>query len=117
MPSMVDLGWEVRFGQNGVRELACILDGGCNHSHFSSQQNSSDDVQFLVLRSGATNRVHLVKWEDLAKPKSYGGWGVKNQMVFSRALATNNLWHCLMKEGLWHRVLKDKYLTSFTVVA
>jgi hypothetical protein len=72
---------------------------------------------FLWSGSGATEHVHLCKWEDLAKPKAFGGWGVKNLFVFSRALATNTLWRCLMKDGLWHRVLKDKYLISPSVVA
>jgi hypothetical protein len=29
----------------------------------------------------------------------------------------NTLWRCLMKDGLWHRVLKDKYLNTSSVVA
>jgi hypothetical protein len=76
-------------------------------------------LMFNFLWSGCGNsvRVHLCKWEDLAKPKAYGGWGIKNLYWFSRALAANTLWRCLMRDGLWHRVIKDKYLSSTSVVS
>jgi hypothetical protein len=42
---------------------------------------------FLWSGSGAREHIHLCKWEIIAKPKSYGGWGVRNLHLFSRALA------------------------------
>jgi hypothetical protein len=45
-----------------------------------------------------------------------GGWGLRNLFIFNRALAANSLWRVLMKEGIWHQVIKDKYL-PYTSVA
>lgn len=30
--------------------------------------------------------IHLLKWENLSKPKDLGGWGIKNMALFSTAL-------------------------------
>jgi hypothetical protein len=48
--------------------------------------------------------------------KSFGGWGLRNIFHFNRALAANSLWRVLTKQGIWHKVIKDKYLpyTSIT---
>jgi hypothetical protein len=71
---------------------------------------------FLWSGSGARECLHLCKWENISKPKSFGGWGVRNIHLFGRALAANTLWHCLMKDGIWHKVIKDKYLPFTSVV-
>jgi hypothetical protein len=44
------------------------------------------------------------------KTKSFGGWGLRNIFHFNRVLAANSLWSVLTKEGIWHKVIKDKYL-------
>jgi hypothetical protein len=58
---------------------------------------------------------HLCNWQLIARPKKYGGWGLRNLFSFSRAMATNTLWRALMLDGLWHRVLKDKYFPYVSV--
>jgi len=35
-------------------------------------------LNFLWLGCGNSVRVHLCKWEDLAKPKAYDSWAIKN---------------------------------------
>jgi len=51
----------------------------------------------------------------IAKPKLLGGWGLRNIFLFNRGLAANSLWRGLMKEGIWHKVIKDKYLLYCSV--
>jgi len=34
---------------------------------------------------------HLCRWEAISKPKSLGGWGIRNLLIFSRAISTNTL--------------------------
>jgi hypothetical protein len=60
--------------------------------------------------------IHLVSWNQLAKPKKMGGWGIKNIYTFGKALATKSLWRCLMVHGLWHEVVLKKYLRKKSVV-
>jgi hypothetical protein len=71
---------------------------------------------FLWSGGGSNQHYHLVSWEVIAKPKSVGGWGIRNIFHFNRALAVNSLWRVLMKDNIWHRVIKDKYL-PYTFVA
>jgi hypothetical protein len=54
--------------------------------------------------------INLVKWENIAKPKKYGGWGFKNILLFGKALAAKSLWRSLTVPSLWKEVVKDKYL-------
>jgi hypothetical protein len=70
---------------------------------------------FLVVRQQAKKSYHLCNWETLSKPKLYGGWGLRNIFIFYRALATNTLWRVLMKNDIWKRVIKDKYLPHGSV--
>jgi hypothetical protein len=73
---------------------------------------------YSFLWSGCRKKksMHLCKWQQIARPKHLGGWGLRNLIGFSRALAANSLWRALMKEGLWQRVIKTKYLPSISVV-
>jgi hypothetical protein len=72
---------------------------------------------FSFLWSGCKKqkKIHLCDWKLIARPKLHGGWGLRNLVCFSRALATNTLWRALMHEGLWHRILKDKYFPFISV--
>jgi hypothetical protein len=70
---------------------------------------------FLWNGNSETHHYHLCRWETLAKPKHSGGWGFQNIFSFSKALAANTLWRVLMKDGIWQKVIKDKYLPFTTV--
>jgi hypothetical protein len=65
---------------------------------------------FLWKRNGVSHAMHLCNWERLFLPFSFGGWGVRNIFYFSKSLAANTCWRVLMGEGLWHKVILDKYL-------
>jgi hypothetical protein len=60
--------------------------------------------------------LHLISWKKIAKPKKDGGWGIKNIFSFGKALATKNLWRCLMIPGLWHEVIIKKYIKKKIVI-
>jgi hypothetical protein len=70
---------------------------------------------FLWNGNADTNHFHLVRWETLARPKCFGGWGFRNIFTFSKALAATTLWRVLTKDGLWQKVIKEKYFHSKTV--
>jgi hypothetical protein len=73
-------------------------------------------MTFSFLWSRATS-YHLCNWETLARPKSFGGWGIRNIYCFSRALAAKSLWRGLMHPEIWQRVLKDKYFPNLSVIS
>jgi hypothetical protein len=57
--------------------------------------------------------MHHCNWESLAKPKTQGGWGIRNIFTFNTALAANSLWRVLTTKGIWSMVIKDKYLSIY----
>jgi hypothetical protein len=65
---------------------------------------------FLWKRNCDSHTLHLCNWERISLPKSFGGWGIRNIFDFSKSLAANTLWRILMGDGIWHRVVIDKYL-------
>jgi hypothetical protein len=71
---------------------------------------------FLWTGKKTKEGIHLVSWNQLAKPKKMGGWGIKNIYSFGKALAAKTLWRCLMNQGLWHEVVVKKYLKKKSVV-
>jgi len=52
----------------------------------------------------------LVAWEKVARPKEWGGWGIKNLIDFSISLAAKSGWRIIKMENLWTRVVKRKYI-------
>jgi hypothetical protein len=79
--------------------------------------NTIHKICFTFLWSGGKKKkkFHLCNWMAVSKPKSHGGWGLRNIMLFSRTLATNTMWRELTKTGIWQNVLKDKYYPHFPV--
>ena len=60
-------------------------------------------------------RFHLTNWQSLSWPKYHGGWGIKNLPWFSISLRIKNLWWVLHNDGLWHRVIFNKYFKRCSV--
>ena len=51
-----------------------------------------------------------ISWKRIAVPKCFGGWGLKDIFLFSKALATKGGWRMVKTDSLWTRVIKQKYL-------
>eukprot|EP00253_Pinus_taeda_P030816 PITA_30816 len=51
-----------------------------------------------------------VKWVTIARPKHWGGWGIKNLDLFAKALAAKLGWNLLTTDSLWSRVAQSKYI-------
>eukprot|EP00253_Pinus_taeda_P007836 PITA_07836 len=51
-----------------------------------------------------------VAWDKIARPKEWGGWGIKNLNDFSNSLAAKSGWRLISSENLWTRVVKRKYI-------
>lgn len=70
---------------------------------------------FLWKNSKQNRGLHLCRWETLSKPKALGGWGLRNLHLSYLALSANTLWRILMVSGIWHNLIKDKYLAHLPV--
>jgi hypothetical protein len=65
---------------------------------------------FLWIGGHKNHGINLCNWIQIAKPKRLEGWGLKNPFLFNRVLTTNSPWRVLMEDGIWHRLIIDKYL-------
>jgi hypothetical protein len=55
-------------------------------------------------------KVHWLPWQQLTKPKSYGGLGFESMRFFNQALLANQAMHLLVyPDSLCTRVLRAKY--------
>jgi hypothetical protein len=61
--------------------------------------------------------VHICHWETIVHPKLYGRFGLKNMDMFGWALGDKILRRCMKKNGLFNKVVKDKYLHNYFVNA
>ena len=50
-----------------------------------------------------------VKSNQTARPKELGGWGIKNSIMFTKALATKVGWRLISTHSLWTEVITHKY--------
>eukprot|EP00253_Pinus_taeda_P029580 PITA_29580 len=66
--------------------------------------------RFLWAGSSENSVLPWVAWEKIARPKVWGGWGIKRLPDFSLSLAAKSGWRLLSVENLWTRVIKRKYI-------
>jgi hypothetical protein len=71
---------------------------------------------FLWRRNNESHQIHLCRWEQIVLTKSFGGWGIHNIFDFCKSLAANTLWRVLNGNGIWHRVICDKYIHEISVI-
>uniref|UniRef100_A0A2N9HQT2 Reverse transcriptase domain-containing protein n=1 Tax=Fagus sylvatica TaxID=28930 RepID=A0A2N9HQT2_FAGSY len=65
---------------------------------------------FLWGGMGDIQKYHLVSWDQICSPIPYGGLGVKNLILFNKALLGKWLWRFGAEEShLWRRVIAAKY--------
>jgi hypothetical protein len=57
--------------------------------------------QFIWSVSGDKYTQPWEKWESIARPKTLGGWGLKNIFLFFKALAAKVCWHLISVSSLW----------------
>jgi hypothetical protein len=60
---------------------------------------------------------HLTKWQNIARPKERGGWGIKNISWFTQSLAAKSCWRGLFGKGLWNSILNKKYLKGLDLIS
>jgi hypothetical protein len=59
---------------------------------------------------------YLVTHKKLSKPKSLGGWGLKDLYSFGKALEGKSLWVFITWDNLWRCILIDKYICLYSII-
>jgi hypothetical protein len=60
---------------------------------------------------------HLTKWKNIARPKHFGGWGIKQISWFAQSLDAKSCWRRLFGSGLWNSVLCKKYFQGIDLIS
>ena len=71
---------------------------------------------FLWGSFGGDFKFHLVRWNIVKQPLSFGGLGVRDLRLFNEALLGKWLWRFMNeKDNLWRKVVTIKYGTTNSV--
>ena len=52
-----------------------------------------------------------VKWDQIARPKDLGRWGLKNPLLFSKSQGAKVGWRLISTHSLWTEVITHKYIS------
>eukprot|EP00253_Pinus_taeda_P008879 PITA_08879 len=66
--------------------------------------------RFLWTGSKESSGLPWVAWDKVARPKEWGGWGIKRSPDFNISLVAKSGWQLISMENLWTRVVKRKYI-------
>jgi hypothetical protein len=79
--------------------------------------NKIHSLTYAFLWSGHKEKfhIHLCRWDILARPKSCGGWGLKNLPLFNSTLIANTYWRALNHGSIWNKLLIGKYLGNSSI--
>jgi hypothetical protein len=67
--------------------------------------------RFIWRGAHADFKCHMVKWEDVCRPREYGGLGIIDTKIFNECLMVKWIWKLYkQKECLWVRLLTAKYM-------
>ena len=67
---------------------------------------------FLWSRTREKNKLSLVNWEDVCKPKEKGGLGVRRLRDLNKALLAKVGWRLGESTTNWSKIMKAKYLSN-----
>uniref|UniRef100_A0A803NXV2 Reverse transcriptase domain-containing protein n=1 Tax=Cannabis sativa TaxID=3483 RepID=A0A803NXV2_CANSA len=119
-------GWKRSFFSAGGREILikAILQAVPNYmmSMFQLPVATCDKLRSIILQFwwGTNNdkrKIAWVKWEDVCQPKSKGGLGFKDLVLFNQAMVAKQVWRLMQSpHSLAARVLKYKYFPNTSIL-
>eukprot|EP00253_Pinus_taeda_P010170 PITA_10170 len=72
--------------------------------------------RFLWAGSKTEKVTPWIAWDKVARPKEWGGWGIKNLQCFSQSLAGKLAWRLISFDNLWTSVTKRKYIAPLSTI-
>eukprot|EP00253_Pinus_taeda_P022843 PITA_22843 len=71
--------------------------------------------RFLWSGSKESSGLPWIAWDKVARPKEWGGWGIKRSPDLNISLAAKSGWRLISMENLWTRVVKRKYIDPIPI--
>lgn len=77
---------------------------------------SSLAANFLWGGRSSQTKIHLVKMQDITRPRKDGGWGLLNLEAFGKGLLCKSLHRGIFGSGPWSLLINRKYLKGKGIV-
>jgi len=61
-------------------------------------------TSYLWSGNNSHDKIHLTRWSVIARPRSMGGWGLKDLETFGRALRMKTMWRFLTTDTIWSQI-------------
>ena len=66
---------------------------------------------------GDQRKIHWVRWEEMTKPKTVGGMGFRDLVLYNDSLLAKQAWHLLQNEtSLFYKVFKARYFPNTSIL-
>ena len=80
--------------------------------------NKTNKICSNLLWTGKKEKIVIpwVKWDQIAKPKEMGGWGLKIPFTFVKALVEKSGWRLISTHSLWNKVITHKYIAPIPLL-
>lgn len=72
-------------------------------------------ANFLWGAKAYQSKIHLVKMDDISRPRKFGGWGLLDMRSFGNALLCKSLLRGIFGEGPWSLFINRKYLKGRSI--
>lgn len=98
-----------------------MVSGTCSRKNKSNAKYQMVFKSNVVLPKWGYNgdtKIHLVNWDTVCQPKSFGGLGIKKTHCINQVLLVKIGWKIVQNEqGLWSQVLNGNYLKDQSLLA
>ena len=71
---------------------------------------------FLWLGKKDQKVLPWIKWDQIARPKGLGGWGIKNTPLFAKSLAAKLGWRLISTHSSWTKFITEKYISPTPIL-
>lgn len=109
-PKTISIGGRVTLVKSVLTSLPLYLLSFLHLPKKVEKQFRSLQRNFLWGGNNMERKVAWVKWEDVCKDRKDGGLGVKDLLIFNKALLSKWLWRFLTDDNsLWIKVIKSRF--------
>uniref|UniRef100_A0A6N2M5M2 Reverse transcriptase zinc-binding domain-containing protein n=1 Tax=Salix viminalis TaxID=40686 RepID=A0A6N2M5M2_SALVM len=68
--------------------------------------------RFIWGQTEGRDKIHLVNWKIICKPKEEGGLGLRKMDMMNKAFIMKLAWGMMQEKSLWVKFLEDKYMNT-----
>eukprot|EP00253_Pinus_taeda_P022290 PITA_22290 len=106
----------LRCAQEPIDNACGLLGPSFPSSNLHHKKMSSLAANFLWGGRSFQSKIHLIRMEDISRPRKDGGWGLLNLKIFGKALIYKTLHRGIFGSGPWSLLINRKYLKGKGII-